>query len=407
MAKRRAKTSTAHAWQFRARFRRHAFGWRSQPAIRRIKEAVTEIKRVARKDPLLGAEGAVLLLERLSPAIEDVDSSSGSIGTAVNNAIVVLAGVIAAAPAGTGTREAWLERLWEAYEADCIPYLESLGHHWGELCVSPEIASRWVDRLIDGCRHAFSPDPKLRAYFKGTTNCLSAMVVAGRHQELLDLLQHDRLRMWDDRQYGVRALAALGRIDDALRYAASGSPSESPWVGARLCQEILLAAGRTEEAYQRYGVTGNASTTYLSTFRAILKTYPHKTPAQVLADLVQRSPGGSWFAAAKEAELFDEAIALAWRTPTAHGTLTRAARDFVKTRPDFAMEAGLAAIHWIARGHGYEVTGGDVLAAYTATVEAAENAGRVDDANRRMREIVAGEGDPSRFVRLVLASKLD
>ena len=52
-------SGTKHTWTFRARFRRHAFGWRSQPAIKRIKEAVSEIKKAARKDPVLGGEGAV------------------------------------------------------------------------------------------------------------------------------------------------------------------------------------------------------------------------------------------------------------------------------------------------------------------------------------------------------------
>ncbi len=56
----------AHKWTFRARFRRHAFGWKSQPAIKRIKEAVTEIKKVARQDRLLGAEGEALFLEKVS-----------------------------------------------------------------------------------------------------------------------------------------------------------------------------------------------------------------------------------------------------------------------------------------------------------------------------------------------------
>lgn len=32
--------ASAHRWEFRARFRRQAFGWRSQPAIKRVKEAV-------------------------------------------------------------------------------------------------------------------------------------------------------------------------------------------------------------------------------------------------------------------------------------------------------------------------------------------------------------------------------
>ncbi|MDE3189149.1 MAG: hypothetical protein KGM96_16685, partial [Acidobacteriota bacterium] len=89
---------TKHAWQFAPKFRRGAFGWRSDLPIQRIKEAVSEIRAMARKDPVLAAEGAVILLERLSPALEQVDSSSGAIGSAVNKAIDTLVPIIAAAP---------------------------------------------------------------------------------------------------------------------------------------------------------------------------------------------------------------------------------------------------------------------------------------------------------------------
>jgi hypothetical protein len=67
------------SWRFKTRFRRHAFGWSSQPAITRLQEALSEIKKVARLEPLLAAEGAIALLERISPALEHVDSSSGAI----------------------------------------------------------------------------------------------------------------------------------------------------------------------------------------------------------------------------------------------------------------------------------------------------------------------------------------
>jgi uncharacterized protein YegL len=89
-AKRSARAAGPHKWEFRSRFRRRAFGWKSQPAIQRIKQAVSEITRVSRRDPVLAAEGAVLFLERVSPAIEQVDGSSGAIGTAVNRAIDAL-----------------------------------------------------------------------------------------------------------------------------------------------------------------------------------------------------------------------------------------------------------------------------------------------------------------------------
>ena len=123
--------NTAHTWEFKARFRKHAFGWRSQPAITRIREAVAEIRRVSKKDAALGAEGAVLFLERLSPALERIDSSSGAIGIAVEHAIDNLVPVIAQAEVEPKARESWLQRLWQAIEDDDMPYLESLIDHWG------------------------------------------------------------------------------------------------------------------------------------------------------------------------------------------------------------------------------------------------------------------------------------
>ncbi len=130
----------AHKWNFAARFRRNAFGWRSQPAIARVKEAVAEIKKIARKDPVLAAEGAVLFLEKVSPALAHVDSSSGAIGTAVNNAIDILASIIASAPEDGDRRDKWLERLWKAVEDDDIPYIELLPEYWGGLCATRERA---------------------------------------------------------------------------------------------------------------------------------------------------------------------------------------------------------------------------------------------------------------------------
>ncbi|MFP2958306.1 hypothetical protein ACLEPN_10820 [Myxococcus sp. 1LA] len=161
----------SHKWEFKARFRRHAFGWKSQPAITRIKQAVTEIKHAAKKAPVLAAEGAVLFLERVSPALAHVDSSSGAIGTAVNHAINELVPLIASAPVDAATRDAWLERLWEAYQADDIPYIESLGHHWGTLCAAPEVASAWANRLIGTVRLTWSPSPWKRASSRSIGSC--------------------------------------------------------------------------------------------------------------------------------------------------------------------------------------------------------------------------------------------
>lgn len=398
----------AHKWEFKARFRRHAFGWKSQPAITRVKQAVAEIKKVARKEPLLAAEGAVAFLERVSPAIEQVDGSSGSIGTAVTNAIGELVPIIAGAPADAKTRAAWLERLFEAHEADRIPYIEALADHWGELCASKEVASAWADRLLGTTRMALSPDKGLRGHFHGTSACLSALYRAERFDELVDLLRIDTI--WSYKEWAVRALAATGKKAEALRYAEA---CRSPWASDHaidsVCEEILLSSGLVDEAYARYGVRANQGGTYLATFRAVSKRYPHKAAGEVLADLVETTPGdeGKWFAAAKDAGLYDEAVALASRTPCDPKTLSRAARDYVEKEPAFAVSAGLLSLHWLVQGYGYEITSGDVWDAYRATLAAAERHGSAIEVRERVRKMVAAEGaGGDRFVTKVLGREL-
>ena len=71
-------------WQFKTKFRAKAYGWRgSRLAISRLKEAFSEIKAAAKSDPVAGGDGAVSLMERIWPAFQDIDTSSGALGTAV------------------------------------------------------------------------------------------------------------------------------------------------------------------------------------------------------------------------------------------------------------------------------------------------------------------------------------
>lgn len=407
-ANRQKPVTEPHEWEFKARFRRHAFGWKSQQAVTRVKQAVAEIKKVAKQKPTVAAEGAVVFLERVSPALEQVDSSSGSLGAAVNNAIAELVPIIAGAPVDTETRDAWLERLYEAYQDDGIPYIESLGDHWGALCASKEVASMWADRLIETVRRAWNPDPSQGGFFKGTSNCLSALVSAERYDDVLALLEVAPYKLWFYQQFGVRALAAKGQIAEAIRYAEEGrGRNDSPVAIARVCEELLLAAGLVDEAYQRYGLDANQARTYVAWFRAVAKKYPHKAASHILADLVASTPGdeGKWFAAAKDAGLFDDALALVTRTPCDPMTLARAARDFGEKQPAFAVGAGLLAIRWLVAGYGYEITAADVRDAYGATLAAAERLGLVTDVKERMRQLVADEPTGG-FVTKVLARDL-
>lgn len=401
--------AVSHKWQFKSRFRRNAFGWRSQPAVKRVREAVSEIKKVARRDKVLAAEGAVSFLERVSPALMHVDSSSGSIGNAVNNAIVALVDIIAAAPADDETRQNWLERLYEAREADEMPYIEVLDEYWGELCVTKENASSWADRLIGATRTALNrgADGATYCYFHGTTACLASLYAAGRYDELVDMLETET--SWPNKCWALKAMAAQGRKAEALRLAEG---SRSPWASDyeidRMCEGILLSSGLVDEAYERYGLRANRAGTYLAWFRAVSKKYPHKQPAEIIRDLAAKSPGeeGKWFAAAKDAKLYDEAIALANRSPCSPQTLTRAARDFAEKNPPFAVEAGMAALRWLVEGYGYEVTMVDVLNAYAFTMKAAAQAGVATQTQERVRALVAAESSADRFVAKALGRQL-
>jgi len=117
--------AASHAWAFRASFRRNAFGWRdTRRAIERLNEAVEEIERMARADPALAGEGAVLLLERLSPAVNHIDGSSSALGSAINGVVERMVSLIAAAPVLRRVREKWLERLLDAIQ-------EEVGHREG------------------------------------------------------------------------------------------------------------------------------------------------------------------------------------------------------------------------------------------------------------------------------------
>lgn len=401
---------SAHKWQFASRFRRHAFGWRSDTPVQRIKEAVSEIKQVARKEPVLAAEGAITLLEKLSPALEQVDSSSGALGSAVNKAIDTLVPIIIKADVEPKLRQRWLERLWQALQDDEMPYIELLGDYWGELCVTQELASRWADEFMPVIKSVWSPNASGHGFFKGTSACLASMYAVGRHQELLALLDKAPFKWWHDRRWGVKALAAMGKKAEAIRYAEESRGLNDPgWQIAQACEEILLSSGLLDEAYRRYAIEANQGTTNLATFRAIAKKYPHKQPEEILRDLVASTPGaeGKWFAAAKDAGLFDVAIELATRSPTDPRTLTRAARDYAEKQPAFALEAGLAALHWISLGHGYEITGSDVLDAYSAVTQAAVSSGvPPQQINEQIRDMIASTQPGNSLMKTILASHL-
>jgi hypothetical protein len=220
---------------------------------------------------------------------------------------------------------------------------------------------------------------------------LSALLKAERYKDLLELLKLERHQMWHYQQFGVRALAKMGKISEAIKFAdiCAEKRGESTSI-AHVCEELLLEADLVNEAYERFAIIGNRQNSHLSTYRAIAKKYPSLLPQRILKDLIEASPGeeSKWFATAKELGQLDLALELARTGPCDPKTLSRAARDHVQSNPDFAMNVGLAALAWLFKGYGYEVSSADVWAAYESTIKAAQVIGEEERVRSRISEAV-------------------
>ena len=346
-----------------------------------MKEAVAEIKKFAKADPVTAANGAVILMEKIWPALEQVDSSSGALGGSVGWTLAELLPIVVEAPADRKTRDEWLDRLYQAILEDGVDYLWLVQERWGELCGSVEVASHWADEFLPQLK-ADLTDPRPGNSVRETGMCLSSLLAAGRHEELLDVLALQRYPFWFDRKFGVQALLAQGRVEEALAYAEASRGLNQP-DGAidAACERILLDAGREAEAYEKYALTANVSSTGLATYRIIARKYPTRDPKRILLDLAESSGDpGRWFAAAKDAGVLDLALLFAQTGSTDPRTLSRASRDLLEKDARFCLQVGRRALQRMLDGYGYDLIGNDVLDAYGHFMKAAEKLGVTEDA---------------------------
>lgn len=103
--------------------------------------------------------------------------------------------------------------------------------------------------------------------------------------------------------------------------------------------------------------------------------------------------------------LYDEVLALARQTPCDPRTLTRAARDLAEAEPAFAVGAGSSRYTGSLRAT-VTRSRAPTWAAYSSTMKAAEMNGSVTEIHERIRELVAGETSPQRFLTKILGPKL-
>lgn len=377
---RRPKSATASEnWAFRAGMRRGALGWRgSAKAIDRLKQATTEIKAAAKADPVRAGEGVVILAERIWPAFEQIDTSTGALGAAVNRTLEALIPILIAAPADQPTRARWLERLIDAIQDDGVDYLAPIAERFGAIAVFPDLMNRHADDTMGVVRAAWTADGF--AYTALAPVCLSCLLDAGRYADLTALLGLKRTRFWADDRFAAEALLAQGKPEDALAFA-EGMLAEAPngpyrLQVARFCERVLLELGRAQDAYHRYAPPMATGSTYLATWRALTRRYPDRAQHEVLADLIAaHGEKGKWFAAAKTAGRLDIALDCAGAYDADPRTLIRAARDFGEKEPRFAANVALRAIAQLLAGRGYETGPTDATDAVGHLRDAAERLG--------------------------------
>ena len=395
----------SRTWQFKSRFRQEAYGWNGDRlAIKRLREAVSEIKKVAKKDPILAAEGAVSLMERIWPALQGVDGSSGALGAAVNRTLEALIPLMIKASADKETRGRWLERLYEAVKEDGVNYLSPVEDAWGDICVFVDLANAWADRILPVLRETWADD-KPGSWAVGASLCLSCLLKAGRYAEIQQVISHRSYSFWDFDKFWAEALVRQGRVDEAIAYAESHRkhPYEDKEI-LRFCEQVLTETGREEEAYRRYGLHAAWAPTNLSIYKKTLKQYPSHDPRQVLIDLIEaRGDRGKWFAAAKDAGSLDIALDCARLGTTDPKTLIRAARDYCESAPRFAADVALCAIDNLLAGRGYEPTRLDMLNAYRHVMASAERARATEWAEQEVQKLMARGSPPDdRFMHEAL-----
>lgn len=385
--------SSPHRWNFKARFRTNAYGWNGTSlASKRLTEAVSEIKKTAKSDPILAGEGCVALMERLWPALQGIDSSSGALGRAVNRTLDSVIPFLIAAPADLETRAKWLEQLYDAVCNDGVQYLTPVEDRWGEICGFPQLANEWADRILPLLRQVWG-EGSPGAHVVGDTLCLSCLLETGRYEELDEVLLLRKVPFWHNDKFLAEALVRAGQVDKAIEYAeAHLDRSYGEYDILDFCERVLLDAGRRDEAYRRYGLLSVIATNNLTIFRKTVAKYPERNPRQVLPDLITlRGEKGKWFAAAKDAGYLDIALDCASTGGTEPKTLVRAARDSADTEPEFSAKVALIAIKALLEGKGYEPSTLDIRDAYDHLLVAASKLDAVEEVTLDVRRMLAND----------------
>jgi hypothetical protein len=151
------KAALTHNWKFLRYIHADALrGRRLDLAVKRLDEAVSEIRNIAQTEPLTAAEGIVQLCEQVGPAFYRVNRSRGTLRRAVVNSLEGLMPLLIDSSADEVVRGLWLGRLFEALRFDEIEFLEPVRNKWVEICRYPDFVNRWAESTLPMLRKAWS-----------------------------------------------------------------------------------------------------------------------------------------------------------------------------------------------------------------------------------------------------------
>ena len=390
-------------WAFLGVIGVHSLGRLIRPALAVIREALAEIRGAAVVDPAGAGDGAVLFLERIPTALSEVDRFSNTLGRTLEDAFWDLSGLMGNAEVEEVRRDEWLERLWTALCRDETGFLREFSEYWGYTCGSVEKASEWADRFLPSL--LFSWLQKLSRPFPGDIACFSSLHAAERYREILELLPRAPYLKWDYLRFGVRALASMGRVDEAVKFAhRETADSVSLGEVSALCEAVLFDAGRIEEAFEKFSFHAADGWSPRAKFRAVAKKYPHKSSGEILelmSTLDQEDPA-RWFPVAVEQRVYEAALRICRDHFCGTGVLVEKGRAFVEENPEFSMEVGLTAIRNIAEDAGGDTGESDAREAFDLVKEAARRMGREKEARNHLDRILRRNAPNTRALREVL-----
>ena len=407
---------TKPKWAFKPRFRVGLYSWNgTAKAAKNLRAAVSEIRKAYKKSPLEAVDAAIYLMERIWPALEHIDGSSGVLGRAVNDTIDKLLPLVIEAPADEQLRKKWTQRLFDAICDDGVEYLSPVTDHWGRLCVTDSLRYYWLEEFLPQAERALGSRREDYYYFAGTTACLSCLLESGRYEALRRLLDLANRPFWPYEAYWAEALLRQGRVDDAIQYAQSliSASSEdgrlSPYDSTataidRFCEKVLYDAGRRREAYEQYSLHAMSSSTYLSHFQSLTRRYPEYEPRQILMDLIEKSGHRkqSWFSSARKCEMYDIALQCAESGTVNPSTLATAARDTAQSHPWFAWRVSLLGIKYLLLDY-VDVSELNVSLAVRRLVEGARSAGELADALVALGQVLDMREKAQKIPRIVRA----